>query len=577
VTRAKLTSCASCGTAPIAWSSPRVEYCYACLPGGPFQPPPCVKCGSRDYFSGGLCRSCHYLGQPPDAGSCPDCYAWGTRRRFGWICLPCRGWRPRFNIGTCIACSRELAVNEQGACRLCWSEAVRLYATDSAESVIAANLAGQQLHFAIASAHNTRRHPPKAHAPSSEAAIRQLQPEQLAQQLILFDGTRDLSSIRRDDLPAPADPSLAAYLMDAVTSHASRFGWTEKTAARCRSGIRIVLSLQEAPGLRIRASDILALKQVEDVPVRAVLDVCDEAGVLDEDRLPTVVSWFEKQIAGLPEPMTSELRIWLRVMRRGSATPPRRRPRSDTTTRLHLRWAMPALQTWAAQGHESLREISNNDIKAILPASGNPRATLGNGLRSIFIILKTEKVTFTNPIARFRLGSYETTYPLPAKVAAVRAALESPNPAAALMAGLLAFHGLQARELRGIKVTDIRDGRLHLADRVVPLAGPVRVRLTAYLNHRQQTWPNTANLHLFIHRGTAGTLKPYGSRWAQLLLGMSPRVIREDRILHEIHVTGGDVRRVCEMFGYTVSGTMRYLNTLDPPGITSQAEPGRPA
>lgn len=556
MTRAKLTYCAGCGTAPIAWSSPRVEYCYACLPGG-------------------LCRSCHFLSQTPEVRSCPDCYAWGTRRRFGWMCLACTSWRSRFSIGTCIACSRKLAVNEQGACRMCWSQAVRLYATGSAESIVAANLAGQQLHFAMAGAHNTRRHPPNAHAPS-RAAIRPVHPDQLGQQLILFNGTRDLTSVRRADVAAPTDPSLAAYLMDAVTSHAARFGWTGTSAARCRSGIRIVLSLQDAPGLRVRASDIVALKQVEDVPVRAVLDVCDEAGVLDEGRIPRVVNWFETQVAGLPGPMISELRIWLRVMRRGSATPPRRRPRSDITTHLHLYWALPALQVWAAQGHESLREISSSDIKAILPAAGKPRATLGNGLRSIFTILKTEKVTFTNPIARFRLGTYETTYPLPAKVAAVRAALESPNPAAALMAALLAFHGLQARELRGIKVTDIRNGRLHLTNRVVPLAGPVRVRLTAYLNHRQQTWPRTANPHLFIHRNTAGTLKPYGSRWAQILLGMSPRVIREDRILHEIHATGGDVRRVCEMFGYTVSGAMRYLNTLDPPGITNPAEPRRP-
>jgi hypothetical protein len=38
-------------------------------------------------------------------------------------------------------------------------------------------------------------------------------------------------------------------------------------------------------------------------------------------------------------------------------------------------------------------------------------------------------------------------------------------------------------------------------------------------------------------------------------------------------VTGGDVRRVCEMFGYSVSGAMRYLNTLDPPGIDAGTPP----
>ncbi len=54
---------------------------------------------------------------------------------------------------------------------------------------------------------------------------------------------------------------------------------------------------------------------------------------------------------------------------------------------------------------------------------------------------------------------------------------------------------------------------------------------------------------------------------------MSPRVIREARILHEIHATGGDVRRACEMFGYSVSGAMRCLSTLDPPGTDAGAPP----
>lgn len=48
---------------------------------------------------------------------------------------------------------------------------------------------------------------------------------------------------------------------------------------------------------------------------------------------------------------------------------------------------------------------------------------------------------------------------------------------------------------------------------------------------------------------------------------MSPRVIREDRILHEFHATGAGIRRVCEMLGYTVSGAMCFLNRLDPPGV----------
>ena len=339
----ELVRCARCGIRHIAWSKPRVEFCYACLPGGPFRPPPCRRCGSPDYYSGGLCRSCHHLGRLPEIRSCLDCCAWGTIRRFGWLCLGCRSWRARFSAGPCLSCGRRVAVNELSAGRLCWSQAAAMYATGDQASVIAANRHGQQLGFA---SHNRlpqwRHEPARPATPALPCADRG--PGPLAQQLTLFDMTWDMRAGKRAGFREPADPALAACLMNAVASHAERFGWTRKTAGRCRTGIRIILGLHDAPGLMIRASDVQALYQL-DLPVRAILDVCDEAGVLDEDRLPAIVPWFEDKIAGLPEPMTAEQRTWFRVMRGGSGTPPRRRPRSDITIRVHLRFALPALQT----------------------------------------------------------------------------------------------------------------------------------------------------------------------------------------------------------------------------------------
>jgi hypothetical protein len=46
---------------------------------------------------------------------------------------------------------------------------------------------------------------------------------------------------------------------------------------------------------------------------------------------------------------------------------------------------------------------------------------------------------------------------------------------------------------------------------------------------------------------------------------LSAQALREDRILHEIHATGSDVRRIADLFGLTVSGATRYLNTHDLP------------
>ena len=45
--------CNGCRVNRVAWVRPRVDYCYECLPGGPFTPPACRKCGSDRYFSEG--------------------------------------------------------------------------------------------------------------------------------------------------------------------------------------------------------------------------------------------------------------------------------------------------------------------------------------------------------------------------------------------------------------------------------------------------------------------------------------------------------------------------------------------
>ena len=42
----------------------------------------------------------------------------------------------------------------------------------------------------------------------------------------------------------------------------------------------------------------------------------------------------------------------------------------------------------------------------------------------------------------------------------------------------MAFHGLRSGQLRKLQLTDIHDGRLHLDQRTIPLAQPVRGRLS---------------------------------------------------------------------------------------------------
>jgi hypothetical protein len=145
--------------------------------------------------------------------------------------------------------------------------------------------------------------------------------------------------------------------------------------------------------------------------------------LLDDDREPPIVGWFACQLEGLPDPMCGEVHIWFDVLRLGSTTPPRSRPRSDTTVRLRVRYAMPALRARAAAGHVSLREITRNPIQQELPDQGSDRSPVGQALRSLFRVLKARRMVFTNPTTHIRTGQPETRLPLPVQVTVLREAL----------------------------------------------------------------------------------------------------------------------------------------------------------
>lgn len=101
------------------------------------------------------------------------------------------------------------------------------------------------------------------------------------------------------------------------------------------------------------------------------------------------------------------------------------------------------------------------------------------------------------------------------------------------------------------------------------MAAPVRTRLTAWLGHRARAWPNTPNPHLLVNRRTAPRLVPVGHSFPWLHTTLRPQALREDRILNRIHATGGDIRRICDLFGLSVEGATRYLKTVEHPDLTT--------
>ncbi len=566
--------CTVCTTALVAMIG--VDYCFGCWPGGPVTPPPCVRCGSRTgYYTSGICVRCHPNARP-GVDSCLDCYAWGATRHFKWLCVGCMGWRDRPDapIGACRSCGRTVTLHRDGVCRLCRKQATRMREPGAKLDLIGANRHGQQLYFADmfrSPATTPARPPADASQPAAPA------PHWPAgHQLVLFAQQRDLAAHGRAGLPLPADPVLAAELFQRARDLAAQRGWSKRQTINTCHGLRIVLGIQDTPGQPINASDVELLRGI-DLPVWSVLEVLDDAGLLSDDRTPAIDAWFAEQTRGLPSPMASELGVWFAVMKHGSSSAPRRRARSQTTIGVHLRWALPTLRAWAAAGHASLREITRAEVLDALPPSGNPRATTGQGLKSMFRVLKAHKVLFSDPTARVRTGYVESRQPLPVDLEVVRAALHSTDTAQAALVGLIAFHGLGSGPLRRLRLTDVRDGRLHVDGRVIVLADPVRTRLAAWLDHRASRWPNTTNPYLFVSQRTATQVQPVGSRWVRLAIGpgLTPTALREDRILNETHATGGDARRLSDLFGLSIQASTRYTATIDHPDLLAE-QPSRP-
>jgi hypothetical protein len=571
--------CSACGTRPIAY--PGRDQCYICKPATYRKLTGCKRCGStKDYFTNGLCRRCHRNGGLID--SCLDCLAWGVTVRYAWRCWACYGWLHRFGepdpARPCRSCQRIVVVNKRGYCRLCCRQVTLVRAAHMRIDTTAANRTGQQLFLADML---RQKHDRLTYAQELRRAAIEVVPRPRPgaypvswRQPLLFDDNdalRDITAGTARGFPAQPLPDLAALIQDTLREHSTRHGWSRSMTVRADLALRVVLALQHSPGTLITASEITTV--VAGLPgttARPVREVLGATGLLDDDRPPPLQDWFTTHVNGLPDPMLSELHRWLTVMREGSPTPPRSRPRNPSSIYTQLTGIIPAARQWATAGHTSLRTVTPRDVRAVLPTDPVRRTVTVRGLRSLFRVLKAHRVTFTNPATGLRTPPWQPTQPLPMDLTPVRQALNSDNPAQAALTALIAFHALRSKELQTLLMTDIHDRRLYLPDRSLPLAEPARERLNHWLDQRARRWPNTSNPYLFINHYTAVRTTPVTHFWINKTLGIPPRTIRDDRILHEAIATQGDARRLCDLFGLHIASTVRYTGI---PASASQQAP----
>ncbi len=573
--------CNRCQINRVAWTNPRVDLCYACLPGGPFDAPPCRTCGGVDeYFSQGLCDRCHPR-SPEHIDSCKHCLAWGVYPRYNWTCWSCKWWETHYTKGTCRYCDRDTHLGEQHACRLCLENARLEQTPGRAPDVAAANAHSQQLFFA--NMVNKRR---KAMLPdyvtwdgrwSQKNKNKLPYPpgtgfDEPAEQLVLFDMAPDAAVLRQRILVEDSD--LTRYCAAILADHSTRYGWSVRQRNGVMQTLRMLQLVRPTPTAKIRASDIVAMRRYDGTIISTV-DVLAEAGLIIQDVPTHIERYFDAKFIAtgtLPKQMRQHLELWLQIMIGGSRNSPRQLPRDPETVELHIRGLVPVVQAWAEAGHTSFAEITANDVATgmdFVRATGAPTLphNTENGLKSLFRVLKGRRLVFANPTRGMPVTPFAGTIPLPLDTALIRAELDSPDPAVALGIALVAFHALTGKQVRELRLTDIVDGRLTLGGRHLPLAAPVRTRLAAWLDHRNRKWPNSLNPHLLINQRNAPRLIGAGFGFPFRKSRVTPRALREDRILHEIHATGGDIRRICDLFGLSVSGATRYLYTVEHPDL----------
>ncbi|MHB8341837.1 MAG: hypothetical protein ACYDB7_11800 [Mycobacteriales bacterium] len=448
-------------------------------------------------------------------------------------------------------------VNARGYCRLCSRQANLVRPPHESIDVCEANRNGQQLF--IADLFRAKRPIPLPPV-TTPVVWPERYPVSYRQQL-LFEAEPDL----RAGFPPPPLADLATALDHAVHEHGAKHGWGHTLVVSTCHGIHVLLGLQSTPGAQITFSEARLLSQLPTVSVQPVVEILSAAGMLDDDREPPLQSWLASQTQSLAEPMATEVRQWFLILRDGSVTPPRSRPRALSTTRQFVASVTPALRAWTDAGHHSLREISREDITAVLPTDVNRRRQMISALRSLFRLLKARRVVFVNPTARLSGGPVPTNQPLPLDLDVLRQAINRTDPARSALAALIAFHAPRMQQLRDLELTNIRDGHLFVAGQTILLAPPVRERLSTWLDERARRWPNTVNPHLFVNHYTAVRTSQVSKVWISATLGIRAKDIRNDRILHEAIATQGDIRRLCDLFGISVLTALRYTHTTERP------------
>lgn len=506
--------------------------------------------------------------------NCSSCLAWGMTYSQG-VCLGCYNFAVVYKVvDNCGACGRNELL-KKGYCRLCWCQAYRERPLGPGHPLApyVAKVRFQQLFFAEVNPGVSRRHAPPAAFPRRRGAKgRPLKPPPLAvarPRVLHVQGQLFCASRRyhygRIDLrngPPPDNPWLG-YALHLAHTMAENRGFSPIVRSALQRSL-VMLLAGHTGGEMIYVSefhDVLAGRGSSVAHTSEVLGLME---VLIDDRPATFDTWLADKLEGFAPTIGSEVERWARDLHDGG---PRVRARDENTVQMWVRAVRPALAEWST-GYSHLREVTHLDVLAHTASLvGHKRQTTMVALKSLFTWAKRNRVVFSNPAARIKVGRSEWTVwqpLLPEEIARTIDAATTPHTR--LFVALAAVHAARPGAIRGLQLADVdlANHRLTIAGRPRPLDTLTHRLLVEWLDYRRHRWPITGNQHLFVSRESALKLGPVSAPWVGRILRGLPATLermRIDRQLEEALVHGADPLHVAAVFDISNSAAIRYAES----------------
>lgn len=493
-------------------------------------------------------------------GSCPGCWSWGPTYGSQSYCRACYDFVRRYPQAECAGCRRPTAV-KNGHCRACWLQAGitaegrrRITPSDFGPGGYwQLSLSGTTRLGHTGPAGDTTPGSPGDPATAPLAATG-------GTQLHLFtpDGSRPFdkrhwvaSTITNEALERAR--AIAAEL-------AGIRGWNPRIVAETGRALAVVLADHHTGDL-IAWSELSPALRPRDLSVTRTAEILALAGLLNDDQVASFTTLTRTRLAGLPPAMATDVGHWLHTRHHGG---PRSHPRNEHTVRMNLNRVHPLLLEWA-QHYGHLREVTAADITAATdPLTGSLRRQTLTALHSLFGHAKKTGRIFRDPTKGITNSQQALHLLLPLHPEQIdQATTAATTPAARLALALAAVHAARPKSIRELHLHDIDLGnrRLTITGTTRPLDDLTRALLLAWLHHRGQRWPGTANPHLIINQQTAMTTRAVSENWlTHSCRGLTATLerIRMDRQLEEALTHDADPMHLAAVFGIDDTTAIRY-------------------